>query len=158
MNLIIDIGNSVAKLALFHQNELIDVFYDSNQSLDTLSTICSQYSIERSILSTVINLNNTILEQLKTLKCKLLQIDYQTVLPIKILYQTPQTLGSDRIAAVVGAQTLKPRKDILVIDAGTCLTYEFIDAQGNYYGGNIAPGKAMRLKALHSYTAKLPLI
>ena len=158
MNLIIDIGNSVAKLALFHQNELIDVFYDSNQSLDTLSTICSQYFIERSILSTVINLNNTILEQLKTLKCKLLQIDYQTVLPIKILYQTPQTLGSDRIAAVVGAQTLKPRKDILVIDAGTCLTYEFIDAQGNYYGGNIAPGKAMRLKALHSYTAKLPLI
>ena len=158
MNLIIDIGNSVAKLALFHQNELIDVFYDSNQSLDTLSTICSQYSIERSILSTVINLNNTILEQLKTLKCKLLQIDYQTVLPIKILYQTPQTLGSDRIAAVVGAQTLKPRKDILVIDAGTCLTYDFIDAQGNYYGGNIAPGKAMRLKALHSYTAKLPLI
>jgi len=158
VNLIIDIGNSVAKLALFHQNELIDVFYDSNQSLDTLSTICSQYSIERSILSTVINLNNTILEQLKTLKCKLLQIDYQTVLPIKILYQTPQTLGSDRIAAVVGAQTLKPRKDILVIDAGTCLTYEFIDAQGNYYGGNIAPGKAMRLKALHSYTAKLPLI
>ena len=59
---------------------------------------------------------------------------------------------------MVGAQLLQPGKDLLVIDAGTCLTYEFIDAQGNYHGGNIAPGKLMRFKALHSYTAKLPLI
>lgn len=158
MNLIIDIGNSAAKLALFHRNELIDVYYDSTPSLDTLPAICREYPIERGILSTVINLNDAMEEQLKALKFELLQVDYRTALPIKIQYQTPQTLGSDRIAAVVGAQSQKPGKDILIIDAGTCLTYEFVDARGNYYGGNIAPGKMMRLKALHSYTAKLPLI
>lgn len=158
MNLIIDIGNSVAKLALFHQYKLIDVFYDSNQSLDTLPALCRQYSIEKGILSTVIPLSDAIKEQLKTLEFEWIQVSHQTALPIKILYQTPQTLGSDRIAAVVGAQTLQPGKDILIIDAGTCLTYEFVDAEGNYYGGNIAPGKLMRLKALHAYTAKLPLI
>lgn len=158
MNLIIDIGNSVAKLALFHRNELIDIFYDSNQSLDALPAICREHSIEKGVLSTVIPLSDVIKKQLKALDFKLLQVNNRTALPIKILYKTPETLGSDRIAAVVGAQSLQPGKDLLVIDAGTCLTYEFIDAQGNYYGGNIAPGKAMRLKALHSYTAKLPLI
>lgn len=103
MNLIIDIGNSVAKLALFHRNELIDIFYDSNQSLESLPAICRTYSIEKGILSTVIHLSDAIKEQLKTLSFELLQVSYQTALPIKILYKTPQTLGSDRIAAVVGA-------------------------------------------------------
>ena len=158
MNLIIDIGNSAAKLALFHQNELIDIFYDSNQSLNLLPVICRQYPIEKGILSTVIYLSDMIETQLKTLDFKILRVSNRTALPIKILYETPETLGSDRIAAVVGAQLLQPGKDLLVIDAGTCLTYEFIDAQGNYHGGNIAPGKLMRFKALHSYTAKLPLI
>lgn len=157
MNLVIDIGNTVAKLALFHQNELIDICYDSNQSLDSLAMICRKYPVKKGILSTVALLNDTMKKQLEATGIDIMLLTCQTPLPIKILYHTPQTLGSDRIAAVVGAQSLQPERDLLIVDAGTCLTYEFLDAQGNYHGGNISPGKQMRFKALHSYTAKLPL-
>jgi type III pantothenate kinase len=79
-------------------------------------------------------------------------------LPIRSSYQTPETLGKDRLAAVVGAAFLQPDMDILVIDAGTAVTYDCIDASGVYHGGNIAPGVEMRLKALHTFTQKLPLV
>ncbi len=158
MNLVIDIGNSAAKLALFNGNELIDIIYDSNQSLDSLPTLCQKYTVEKGILSTVVNLNDTIKMQLDALNIKLLSLNAETPLPIKILYRSPKTLGSDRIAAVVGAQSIWPHTDLLVIDAGTCLTYEFVDAEGNYQGGNISPGKSMRLKAIHAYTDKLPQV
>lgn len=158
VKLIIDIGNSAAKLAIFHQDELIDIYHDSNHSLDSLPAICRQYPIEKGILSTVIPLSDAIKQQLGALKFEILHVSSETALPIRLWYKTPETLGSDRIAAVVGAWSACPGKDLLVIDAGTCLTYEFIDAQGNYHGGNISPGKSMRLKALHAYTAKLPLV
>ena len=88
----------------------------------------------------------------------LLKLSHDTPIPIANRYRTPETLGSDRLAAVVGASSLKPGKDLLIIDAGTCITYEVIDARGNYWGGNIAPGMQMRLKALHEFTARLPLV
>ena len=74
------------------------------------------------------------------------------------LYETPETLGYDRMAAVVGANEQFPHRDILVIDAGTCITYEFIDSKGQYHGGNISPGMQMRFKALHQFTGRLPLV
>ena len=81
-----------------------------------------------------------------------------TPLPVINLYETPETLGYDRMAAVVAANEQFPGRDILVIDAGTCITYEFIDSLGQYHGGNISPGLQMRFKALHQFTGRLPLV
>ena len=158
MNLIIDIGNTVAKLAVFDDDNLLEVFYDSNQTLESLPAVCGKYPLSRAVVATVIELNETVENRLKSLPVSLLQLDSTTPLPIKNLYETPQTLGYDRIAAVVGAYQNFPGRDILVIDAGTCITYEFIDSLGQYHGGNISPGVQMRFKALHQFTSKLPLI
>ena len=158
MNLIIDIGNTVAKLAVFDDDNLLEVFYDSNQTLESLPAVCGKYPLSRAVVATVIELNETVENRLKSLPVPLLQLDSTTPLPIKNLYETPQTLGYDRIAAVVGAYQIFPGRDILVIDAGTCITYEFIDSLGQYHGGNISPGVQMRFKALHQFTSKLPLI
>ncbi len=158
VNLVIDIGNSVAKLALFDGPRLVDIYYDSNRSLSTLPYIVGRYTLERAILSSVVRLGETMERQLKALPCAVLRLDSTVPLPVRIRYQSPQTLGSDRIAAVVGAQGEQPGCDLLVVDAGTCLTYELVDAAGNYLGGNIAPGKLMRLKAMNAFTDKLPLV
>ena len=158
VNLIIDIGNSAAKLAVFHQGEMIDMEYDTNHELGKLENICERYDIRQGILSSVIHLNDIIDSQLKRLDFPLLRLDYKTPLPVTNLYRTPKTLGSDRIAAVVGAYTRFPGRDILVVDAGTALTYEFIDRHGCYHGGNISLGKYTRIKALSAYCDKLPVI
>ncbi len=158
MNLIIDIGNTVSKLAVFHQNEMIDMVYDTNHVLDNLDNLCQKYAIKRGIISSVIHPNDVIESQLRKLYFPLLRLDYRTPLPITNLYRTPETLGSDRIAAVVGAYYHFPNKNILVIDAGTAITYEFIDEKGCYHGGNISPGKYTRLKALSMFCDKLPII
>lgn len=79
-------------------------------------------------------------------------------LPVTIGYATPYTLGKDRLAAVCGAVAIFPKEAILIMDAGTCITYDFVDAKGYYYGGNILPGILMRLKAMHAFTGQLPLL
>lgn len=158
MNLIIDIGNSAAKLAVFHQDKMIEMVHDTNHSLEKLKSICEKYAIKRGIYSSVIHLNDIIESQLKQLDFPLLQLDYTTPLAITNRYRTPRTLGSDRIAAVVGAYTRFPQKNLLVIDAGTAITYEFIDHKGCYHGGNISLGKYARIKALSAYCDKLPVI
>lgn len=158
MNLIIDIGNTSTKLAVFKQDTLVDVFSESGQSVEALPQIISSYSIEQGIVATVVDLKPEIHEQLKMLSFPILWLGRDTHLPIINLYESPETLGYDRIAAVVGAYTQFPGKDILVVDAGTAITYEFIDAEGNYHGGNISPGVYMRFKALNQYTSRLPLV
>lgn len=158
MNLIIDIGNSIAKLAIFDQDELVEVFRGSNHSLDCLPMLCSRYPLERGIIASVITLSNTIRKQLDKLPFKIIELSHETQVPITNLYKTPQTLGMDRLAAVVAASALKPDRDVLVIDAGTCVTYDFIDSKSQYRGGNISPGMRMRFKALNVFTDKLPKI
>ena len=154
MNLIIDIGNTVAKIAVFEGKELKEVFYDSKSSLDSLPKICRQYKPDKGILATVIELSETVKEQLGQLDFEILILNSKTPIPITNLYATPETLGSDRLAAIVAANEIFPERDILVIDAGTCITYELIDAKGQYHGGNISPGMAMRFKALNLCTDK----
>ena len=156
MNLAIDIGNTSAKIAVFGRGEAIELCQGSNQSLRGLEDICQRYPIQKGIWSTVITPSQTIKEQLENLPFPLMEFDYQTPIPIRNLYQTPQTLGTDRLAAVIGAYDQMPNHDILVIDAGTCITYDFIDHKGRYHGGNISPGMNMRFKALHTFTGKLP--
>ena len=158
MNLIIDIGNTVAKIAVFKDKDIVEILYDSNQTLECLSDICAKYAVEKAIVATVIDLNERVSAQLKSLPVSLLWLNEKTLLPVENLYETPETLGYDRMAAVVGAYEQFPGKDILVIDAGTCITYEFIDAAGRYHGGNISPGVQMRFRALHEFTGRLPLV
>ena len=92
----------------------------------------------------MIDLSERVLAALVALPFPLLWLDSKTPLPVTNLYETPETLGYDRMAAVVGANELYPRRDLLVIDAGSCITYEFIDSKGQYHGGNISPGMQMR--------------
>ena len=158
LNLIIDIGNTAAKVALFDGGEMVEVLTESNQSLDCLEALCAKYPVEQGIVATVIDLSERVLAALVALPFPLLWLDSKTPLPVTNLYETPETLGYDRMAAVVGANEQYPRRDILVIDAGTCITYEFIDSKGQYHGGNISPGMQMRFKALNQFTGRLPLI
>ena len=161
VNLVIDIGNTVAKLAVFDGDKVVEVLRGSNHSLDWLSwlsMLCNKYPIERGIIASVITLSNTIRRQLAGVPFEIIELDYQTPIPIRNLYKTPETLGMDRLAAVVGANHLSPGKNLLVVDAGTALTYEFIDAEGNYWGGNISPGIYTRFKTLNACCDKLPLI
>ena len=156
MNLIIDIGNSIAKIAVFDEGQMVEICRDNNQSLDSLPMLCNKYSIQKGIIASVITISETIREQLKKLPFSIMELNYRTPVPVSVHYKTPETLGMDRLAATVGANYLKPDKDILVIDAGTCITYDFIDKAGNFHGGNISPGMRMRFKALNILTDKLP--
>lgn len=158
MKLIIDIGNTVAKLVAFDGDEPVEEVRTSNKTLATLTAFASKYAFTHGIVGTVRELTPQAEERLQELHIPILRFTPDTPIPIRNRYRTPRTLGSDRLAAAVGASSLKPGKDLLIIDAGTCVTYEVIDAQGNYWGGNIAPGMHMRLRALHEFTAKLPLV
>ena len=158
MNLIIDIGNTVAKIALFEGDTLVEVVYDSNQTLELLPEVCSRYEVKRAVMVSVVDLTDEVEARLHGLPCPLLRLSADTPLPVENLYETPHTLGYDRMAAVVGACACFPGRDILVVDAGTCITFEFVDACGRYHGGNISPGLQMRFKALHQFTGHLPLV
>jgi type III pantothenate kinase len=87
-----------------------------------------------------------------------IELTDKTKLPFVNKYKTPKTLGRDRMAAVAGAQSIFPKRNCLVIDIGTCITYDIIDQSGVYWGGNISPGVELRLKAMHSFTSNLPLV
>jgi type III pantothenate kinase len=158
VNVTIDIGNTVTKIAVFNKNKLTEIFYDQNGSLENLPEICNNYCIENGIVATVKDIGTNIRKQIEKCLSPILWLTHETKLPVANLYKTPETLGYDRIAAVVGANDMFPGKNILVIDAGTAITYEFVDAKNQYQGGNISPGLQMRFKALHHCTERLPLI
>ena len=158
MNLIIDIGNTSAKLAVFSQGEMKEIVRTSNQTLEGLGALCQQYPIRKGIWSSVISLSEEMKQQLEQLPFPMMEFTYRTPVPVRNLYHTPETLGMDRLAAVIAAYVQKPGHPSLVIDAGTCITYDFIDESGQYQGGNISPGMEMRFKALHAFTAKLPQV
>lgn len=158
MNLVIDIGNTMAKMAAFEDETLLEVAYTDNKTLSDLSRFANRYPFVKAIYSTVVNLSNEALAEIARLPVSCRQLTSDTPIPVVNCYDTPETLGTDRIAAVVGAASIKPGVPLLVIDAGTCITYEFLDENGCYQGGNISPGLEMRLKALNSFTSRLPLV
>ncbi len=158
LNLIIDIGNNSAKFFLFKGEQIILHTRKSNSSFDVIDEWSSQYDIEKAIISSVIAESAALQSAISRLKCPVIRFCNTMPLPIEIGYRTPQTLGSDRIAAAVGAWSAAPGRNIMVIDAGSAITVDFIDRNGKYHGGNIAPGIKMRLKALHEYTDRLPMV
>ncbi len=157
MNLIIDIGNTYLKLAVFNGDHLTDLRSERGSLQEALQDLLKKHLITQGILATVIPLDPSDEQALASLPFPVLRLSSETRLPIRIGYSTPCTLGSDRIAAVTGAYSVQPGKNILVIDAGTAITYDFLSADGVFHGGNIAPGKQMRFRALHEFTRKLPL-
>ncbi len=130
--------------------------YWESTDLDTLIALLDNQKVENIICSTVKTVDPNFEKILQTRFYT--RLDANTPLPIQNKYRTPKTLGKDRLAAVVGAYHLFPGESSLVIDAGTCITYDIIDAAGNFLGGNIVPGMKMRWKAMHHFTAKLPLV
>ena len=158
MNLIIEQGNSATKVAVYSQGQMIffSDYKDFNES--DLIRLFNQYPLQNGILSTVIDIQKELITCLENrLECFFF-FDDNIRLPIEVRYQTPETLGRDRIAVAVGANFMQPQKDILVIDAGTAITFEIVEASGIYLGGNISPGMTTRFHALNRYTGRLPLV
>lgn len=155
MNLAIDYGNTFIKGAFFEETDLKEKFQfsDTQQLKDHLKN----KTIKHCIIGSVSKLSDDFFSWINV-SGKKLSIHVNLPLPIKIIYETPHTLGVDRIAGVCGAQEIFPKLDCLVIDAGTCINYEFLDAHGTYHGGSISPGVRMRFEAMHTFTARLPLV
>lgn len=159
MNLIIDQGNSLCKVACIDPsgNRVFNAVFEQ-LSIENLQDLFNRYQPENGILSTVKVLEPALTDWLKSKLETFLELGPETPLPIRNGYGTPSTLGFDRLAAAVGAWSLQPGKPLLIIDMGTAVTYDFVTAEGVFAGGNIAPGLRTRLKALHFYTGKLPLV
>jgi type III pantothenate kinase len=155
MQIAIDFGNTKAKLGIFKGATLENLILDIS-AIDAIQT-CNQYIDEKIILCSV-NDQVSHLYNLIENKSRITFFDYTTPLPIVNKYKTPEKLGPDRLAAVMGAYTLSPNSHNLVIDLGTCITYEYLNSDNEYMGGSISPGKYMRAKAMHEFTARLPLI
>lgn len=159
MNLVIDIGNTRTKFAVFNRGEVlitvpVEEFLPSH--IDVLKR--EHPTLNKVILSTVKAYSPELRQTLQNQFNTFIELDENTPLPIENHYQTKNTLGKDRIAAVVGAFDLYPNTNVLVIDAGTAITYDLLTSAGKYLGGNISPGIEMRFKALNHFTGKLPLV
>jgi len=158
MNLIIDVGNSRIKIAVFSSGELIhNEIITKKNFLNSTLKIIENYKCKHAIISSVGAVKKNDLIQLKS-EIHLLVLNSETKTPFKNNYSTPKTLGVDRIALVSSAVSNFPNKNVLIIDAGTCITYDFVNNEGCYFGGAISPGISMRYKALHDFTEKLPLL
>ncbi|MDT0552850.1 type III pantothenate kinase [Urechidicola vernalis] len=156
MNLVIDVGNTFAKVALFEDANIIyqDVF-SKKEILLKLLEIHKKHKINRAIISSVANLSTNQLVEIRQI-FPIHELSATSKVPFKNAYATPKTLGVDRIALAAAAFVQYPKKNVLVVDAGTCITFDFIDANGSYLGGAISPGLEMRFKAMHTFTDKLP--
>lgn len=150
MKLIVDIGNTFIKMAFFYQDEIVkkEIF----TSIDDFLNFYSNAKYEKCIISSVRKLEDF------NLKTNTILFDHELNIPIKNEYKTPKTLGLDRLAAVVGASSLYPNQDVLVIDAGSCITFDYLTKDKTYKGGAISLGLNMKLKALNNFTSKLPLV
>lgn len=157
MLLAIDIGNTSTKYGIFDRKGTLlhrDVLVGKKNIPEK---IINQFSVKSTIYSATGNISDVMMAQIKGFDHHL-ELTHETPVPIQSKYTTPKTLGRDRLAAVCGAHWLFAHQNVLIIDAGTCMTYEILSEDGVYLGGNIAPGLQMRLQAMHEFTAKLPIV
>lgn len=156
MNLAVDIGNTRVKAALFSKEGPVDLhIYQTPEEL--LNDFDFIKKAQKAIIGSVLADQEPFFKKLNEL-IPLLLFTTNTAIPLKNKYQSASTLGSDRLAASVGAYNLYPNQNVLVIDAGTCIKYNFTNVSNEYIGGGISPGLEMRFKALHQLTSKLPLV
>ncbi len=158
-NLIVDAGNSSIKMFVFSDGEIIKYVkcHKIEELMPALADLSLSQQISRCIISSVSVDSRKIADAFGS-AFPVLIFDKSTNIPINIRYKTPETLGSDRVAAVVGAVSRFPKRNILVIDSGTAITYDIVTENGDYLGGNISVGLKSRFRALHNFTEKLPLL
>lgn len=158
MKLVIDIGNTLAKIAVLSKSDIIDLVSIETISIRDIEKLLDTYpGITTGIVASVREIDPDFVSFLNS-KLKCIQLNELTLLPFSNKYKTPASLGYDRIAAVAGASGIFPENNLLVINAGTCITYDLITSENEYLGGSISPGIQMRFAALHTFTEKLPLI
>ncbi|RLD46064.1 MAG: pantothenate kinase [Bacteroidetes bacterium] len=156
--LIIDFGNTFHKVAVFKDSSIIDIEKYENISLNQIKSFVTKYpEIKSCILSSVIETQKDILNWLKD-EYFFIELSHYTPIPITNKYGSPDTLGKDRLAAAIGAYSIAPNQNVLSIDTGTAIKFDFVTKEGEYLGGSISPGLYLRFKALHTFTAKLPLV
>lgn len=156
MNLVIDIGNTRVKTAVFKENTMLN-----NDSLnlvnfsDHVDKIIQKYPIKHVIISSVGDFKDEFIDFFDP-SVKVCTLTRHTKIPVSNEYKTPKTMGVDRIALIAAAVHKFPNTSVLVIDAGSCITYDFVNDKKQYFGGSISPGIKMRYKALNSFTKNLP--
>jgi type III pantothenate kinase len=155
MNAVIDAGNTRAKAGIFSGMDLKDKF--AFDSIDQLKDFLTKNTFYNVLISSV-GISAIELAESANVIDMSITLSHLLPLPVKIQYATPHTLGVDRIAAACGAIELFPGQNVLVVDAGTCINYEFVDNRAHYHGGAISPGIEMRFKAMNTFTARLPLV
>ncbi|MGH1336252.1 MAG: type III pantothenate kinase [Aureispira sp.] len=159
MNLCLDIGNTQLKLGYYkEEGALQELVIVPTWQAANLERRLTDWNIKRAIISSVQAEDEELLAYLKARLEEVYILSTTLPLPIVIDYATPRTLGNDRLAVAVAAAALYPQQAALIVDAGTCITYDFVTAEGRYLGGSILPGVAMRFQAMHEFTAKLPLV
>lgn len=178
MNLVVDIGNSSIKAAVFRDTPKSDRFRgfrmnDASKSdrvqgdyihaeeaewKSALGGLCAGKRIERALICSVSDIPSGLTDYMQSLGAQVKILGPRTPLPFVNDYQSPRTLGADRMAAVAGAMMLWPKENVLVVDVGSCVTYDVLNREGHYLGGNIAPGFRMRLLSMHEHTARLPKV
>lgn len=154
MNLVIDIGNSSAKFGLFSGTDLLEHGL-GHEGLEKL--LLQHGSAISPVLISSVAAGRVIIDLLRKFNIPFSFLGAQTLLPVKITYKTPDTLGSDRIALAVAAERLFGGAPALSIAAGSCITYNFTK-DGSFEGGAISPGITMRFQAMNQFTARLPYV
>ena len=158
MNLVIDIGNTRSKYAFFQEDRLIGVNYRLDSILEDIRVWKEKGEKVWIFLTGSGHIDSEMQLAIKEQADYWLEASPDLEVPLKIGYATPETLGFDRIAICVGAKSYYPGASLLVIDSGTCITYNYVSAEGVFLGGNISPGFEMRFNGLHRFTARLPLV
>jgi len=158
---VVDIGNTFAKVGLFEGDELIEV--STGLEIDALDDFLSLKKVKKAIISSVTKNQEELEAIFEQVAFEKLILSPSTALPIEKDYETPQTLGSDRLAAAVGANFLFPDTNCLIIDMGTAIKYDYVSVnevgqRGAFRGGIISPGMRIRFESLHTFTKRLPLV
>lgn len=158
MNLVVDVGNTRIKYAFFDGDRFVEARYQTGELLEEISKWKNAGNEIHLLLSGSGRVPDDMRLLLKEASDSFWEASSGMALPLKLGYATPETLGFDRIAVCAGAMKLFPECPLLVIDSGTCITFDYVDASGVFWGGNISPGLEMRFKSLHYYTARLPYV
>ena len=158
-NLVIDIGNTALKYAIFGDDDsmLCNGRIENHADIQPIKNDCNIFHPDNAIVASTADLSEDVISSIMVLTPHTLTLDHNTPVPIENLYHTPQTLGTDRLAAAIAAYN-QTHSNTLIIDIGTAITIDFVNADGQYLGGNISPGMHLRFETLHEHTAHLPLV
>ena len=152
-----DFGNTRLKIAFFQNAKLAEVIVIENDDIATISSILERFDVQKTILSSVID-HNPEIETLLVQKTKFHKLSHLSELPFTAAVGKPETIGADRLALTAAAVYFFPKQHNLVIGMGSCVTYNFINADHEFLGGGISPGMEMRMKSLNQFTAKLLIV